>query len=107
MPLRELGADGLGVGFLDEVDGVADIDDVEVREILLTPCDLGLFDGDPGVSVEKQIGDLSVSQPFPIGLDDGKPSPIGKGAEIGMPCPPTNSRRLQTYGMMLSAASTR
>ena len=50
MPLRELGADGLGVGFLDEVDGVADIDDVEVRETLLTPCDLGLFDGDPGVS---------------------------------------------------------
>ena len=58
------------MGFLDEMDCIAQIDSVEVRQMFSTPGDLGLFDGDSSVSIEQQLRHFGACQPLAIGLDN-------------------------------------
>ena len=54
VPPRQLQADAVGIVLLDEVDTVADVDRLEIREALPAPGQRGLVGDSSGTRMEEQ-----------------------------------------------------
>ena len=54
------------MGLPDEVNGVAQIDDLDIRQLSAAPSHLRFLDRYPCVSVEEQHGDVGLCQPLPV-----------------------------------------
>lgn len=64
VPLRQLQADEIRIVFLDGVMSIADVDGLQIHQVLLTPRDI-LFPDDPvRAGLEEDLGQLGAPQPI-------------------------------------------
>lgn len=75
--------------FLDEVDCIAEVDNVEVREVVATPGDLRLLDGHPCVpqrmSVPYRSPNQSGYETYPLALSAGHRQALRQVTEASTP----------------------